>query len=405
MNEPVLYTLLVATLIGATLSMAGEAAKYEAADGLKSTVIFESGENGYPHFRIPTITRSTKGVLLAFAEARFLLSDHARNDIVLKRSTDNGKTWGDMQIIHADKEEVFVNPSPVALADGRILLFYEQFPWGYHCSAGKHHKIMTDDHDSETSQRCFLRISDDDGKTWSGPQDITKTTRNEKGIINSGSPANGIQLKKGRHAGRIVVPMFYVIRINAKARRFVNGVIYSDDNAKTWKKGDYVPFKKDLTFNECLVVELADGSLMINSRARDRGRHVAYSRDGGQSWSEYKADEILKGRWCHSGLMRYSVSSDKELGSKNRIFFVNNFHMTKRANGTLRLSYDDGKTWKYSKTIVPGLFGYAQLVKLEPGYIGCIYEPFFTVREPWEICFIRIPVAWLTDGEDKGCVK
>ena len=110
--------ILKLSMITALSVVSLTAAPYtESTEGLPTPVpVFQAGESKVPYFRIPTIERSQKGTLLAFAEARYLDDDHARNDIVLKRSEDGGKTWGKLQMIHSDKELVMVNPSPVTLS-------------------------------------------------------------------------------------------------------------------------------------------------------------------------------------------------------------------------------------------------------------------------------------------------
>lgn len=162
-----------------------EADPYTAsAQGLADPVpVFQAGESEIPYFRIPTIERSKKGTLLAFAEARYLDDDHGRNDIVLKRSEDGGKTWGELQMIHSDKELVMVNPSPVTLSSGRILLMYETFPHGFHARKGKHKHVsyeMMNDGFGKNTQELLMRASDDDGKTWSKPVELQKITRKDK---------------------------------------------------------------------------------------------------------------------------------------------------------------------------------------------------------------------------------
>ncbi|MGB0774372.1 MAG: exo-alpha-sialidase [Akkermansiaceae bacterium] len=246
-----------------------QAAPYtESAKGLPEPVpVFIAGESDIPYFRIPVIERSNKGTLLAFAEARYLDDDHARNDIVLKRSTDGGKTWGKLQMIHSNKELVMVNPSPVVLESGRILLMYETFPHGYHARNGKHKHVsykMMDSGFGARAQKLLMRASDDDGKTWSKPVELQKITRKGKGIIQSGSPANGIQLKRGKHKGRIVFPLFLCEKLDAKRRNIHNAVLYSDDNARTWKLSNYVPADATGSCNEALISETDEGHIVMN---------------------------------------------------------------------------------------------------------------------------------------------
>lgn len=374
------------------LGMASSSAEIKVADGLESpSLVFKSGEGGYPHFRIPTLERSSKGTILAFAEGRFIKDDHGRNDIVLKRSTDGGRSWGELQIIHADKELVMVNPSPVTLNSGRILLFYETFPHGYHARVGKHHKMMDTGFGVHT-QKFLVRASDDDGKSWSKAIELQKTSRGGKNIISSGSPANAIQLKQGAFKGRILVPLFLTERLNAKKRTWNNAVLYSDDDGRSWKVSHYVPVGKTEPSNECLIAETDEGHVIINGRAgRNTKRAVSRSRDGGVTWDTYAYTTELTNRPCNCGLLKFSYGE-----SKRMYFSFNNSHK-RRANGFVAVSQDDGLSWPMRKQVVPGLFGYSQMVKCDDATLGMIYEPFESPKEVWDIYFVRIPTQWLEE--------
>lgn len=366
------------------------------ADGLKTVEVFTAGEGDYPHFRIPTIVCTRKGTLLAFAEARFIKDDHGRNDIVMKRSTDNGQTWSKLIVLHADKELVMVNPSPVVLRNGKIILMYETFPHGYHARLGRHHKMMDDGYGKERTQRLLMLSSTDDGQSWSKAKDLTKVARAETKIIQAGSPANGIQLRKGKYKGRIVMPLFLTQKINSRKRTWQNAVLYSDDNGKNWQRGEYVPYGEAGACNETTIAELSNGDIMMNSRpASAKMRAVSTSKDGGVTWSPYKWDKTLAGRTCNIGFLRQSYK-------KNRLVFCNNFNNSNiRKNGTIRISYDDGQTWPVQKQLVPGLFGYCQLTRLKNGDIGIIYEPFHSPREEWSLHYMTLPLKWIEAKESQ----
>lgn len=365
-------------------------AKTAVVDGLeKPVLVFKEGESDYPFFRIPTVEVSSKGTLLAFAEGRFIRDDHARNDIVLKRSTDGGRSWGQLQVIHADKDLVMVNPSPVSLSSGRLLLFYETFPHGYHARVGKHHKMMDAGFGSLT-QKLLVRASDDDGKTWSKAIELQKTSRRGKNIISSGSPANAIQLKQGKHKGRVVVPLFLTEKIDAKKRTWKNAVLYSDNEAKSWKLSEFIPVDQTEVGNECLISETNEGHVVMNARSqKSKKRLISTSRDGGAHWSPFEYSKELQNRPCNCGLLKFSY------GEQGRTFFSYNNSLSKRANGYIAMSWDDGNTWPVKKQIVPGLFGYSQLVKCDDQTLGMLYEPFQSVKEEWSIYFSRIPIKWM----------
>ena len=366
----------------------------ESAKGLPPPVpVFQAGESNIPYFRIPTIERSAKGTLLAFAEARYLDDDHARNDIVLKRSTDGGKTWGPLQIIHANPELVMVNPSPLALGDGRILLLYETFPHGYHARNGKHKGVtyvMMNEGFGEHTQQLLLRTSDDDGKSWSEPVELQTITRKDPGIIQSGSPTNGLELKYGQHKGRILFPLFLCKKLDAKRRSILNAVLYSDDGGKQWQLSDYVSAAETGDCNECLISETDAGHVVMNARAgRNPRRAISRSTDGGTSWSPFRFSEHLMNRPCNAGLLKFSSANEGQ-GAKSRTFFSYNNSTQNRANGFLAMSPDDGKTWPTKISLVPGYFGYSQLVKIDPSHVGVLYEPFESPKQKWSIYFLPV---------------
>lgn len=369
----------------------------EVAEGLHSVRVFTAGEEGYPNYRIPTIVTSGKGTILAFAEGRFHKTDHGRNDIVLKRSTDHGKTWGALIPVHADKDLVMVNPSPVVLPNGRILLMYEVFPFGFHYRRGREQGIsfdmLADGYDRKGSQRCVIRFSDDDGLTWSGPRYVEKITREPRDIISSGSPANGIVLQQGRHRGRILFPMFHckVTDRERGQRIFLNSVLYSDDRGNSWKRSKYVPYTSTHG-DECLISEAEDGSVYMNSRSSGANRLIARSTDGGVTWSSFSADPNLSVHRCNNGLLRYSFKSGQNPGI---LLFSHNAARGARKQGVIQASFDDGFSWEKRKEIVPGLFGYSQLTKLGNNQVGMIFEPFGTVKEPWHIDFVAMDIDYL----------
>ena len=128
-----------------------------------------------------------------------------------------------------------------------------------------------------------------------------------------------------------------------------------------------------------------------------RRRCVAISRNGGKNWRAYEYDPVLAGRTCNSGILRYSYENP------SRLIFCNNFNnSSRRVNGTIRISYDNGKTWKISKQIVPGDFGYSQLCKLSDGSVGVVFEPFHAPKQNWTLNFIRIPLEWIEGDAAKG---
>jgi sialidase-1 len=229
----------------------------------------------------------------------------------------------------------------------------------------------------------FVITSEDEGRTWSEPRNITRFAKQPTGWtgILTG-PGIGIQKRHAPHTGRIVVPCAH-----GPVGKWHCYSIHSDDNGDTWQMGGEVP---DPLGNECQVVELTDGRLMINTRSyRKKGcRATTFSSDGGETWSGMQDEPALPEPICQGSILRYSDPLD---GEPSRLLFSNPAHGSKRENGTIRLSLDDGKSWSRSSVLVPGYYGYSCLTRLADGRIGCLYE----TAGCGEIRFATFPLGWL----------
>ena len=66
---------------------------------------------------------------------------------------------------------------------------------------------------------------------------------------------------------------------------------------------------------------------------------------------------------------------------------------------TVRLSYDEGKSWPVAKQLHGGPSAYSCLTVLSDMTIGCLYER--GDGTPYEkITFAHFDIEWLTNGED-----
>lgn len=346
--------------LGLALLLVGSVA--ECADGpeLERVDVYVGGQGGYFAYRIPALLTTKKGTLLAFCEGRKTsLSDDGDNDLVLRRSTDAGKTWLAMQLVHEEGGDAIVtvgNPCPVIDREtGRIWL-------------GMNKK----------NGRVLLTHSDDDGATWATVQDITADASQPAWGWYALGPGVGIQLEHGPHKGRLILPANHR-ETKDRSGPSASHIIYSDDRGRTWKVGGTVGPHT----NECQLVEtLSEGKseLLINMRnhwARSgkkpelAGRRlVSRSRDGGLTWSEAVRDEQLIEPTCQASLIRYSWPVGAE---KSVLLFANPHHPTKRTNTTVRASFDDGRTWPVLRKI-DNESGYTCLTRLADGRIGLLYE-------------------------------
>jgi sialidase-1 len=347
----------------------------KAAPSPQMTVVYRSGTDGYHTYRIPALVVTTKGTLLAFCEGRKTgRSDHGDLDLLLKRSTDGGRTWSAQQIVHEEGGTAKItigNPCPVVDRD-------TGFIWLPFC---------------RENDRVFITHSGDDGKTWAAPREITRDVKDPQWGWYATGPGHGIQLERGPHAGRLVVPCDCGDSKGwgqwaGKGRSLV---IYSDDHGKTWTRGGIT----EKGMNECEVVERADGSLLLSMRnyhGKNR-RAFAVSRDGGTSWSKPVHHEQVYCPTCQASMHRYSLSP------KDRILYSGPGGGG-RTNLTIRMSYDHGTTWPVARILQPGPSAYSDLAVLPDGAIACLYET--GKKGPYEtITFARFTLSWVTGESEK----
>ena len=355
---------------------------------VESVDVYQSGVQGYHGYRIPSALVTQKGTVLAFAEGRpESLADAGGNDLALRRSTDGGLTWSAMQVIAEDGPHSLNTPCAVQVREtGRIILFYHRYP------AGTNEAKVEPGLDGDRICRALMITSDDDGLTWSEPRDITRQVKRPAVATSfSTGPGVGIQLRRGLHKGRIVM------LTNQQGPRHQWNVfaIFSDDGGDNWAYGELAPNPTKGWGNEVQAVERVDGTVMLNARVQDgnKCRKVATSSDGGESWTPLREDPALIEPTCQGSILRLSDPLD---GRRSRILFSNPASEGSRTNGTVRLSYDEGKTWPVSRVICPGPFAYSSLTVLPDGAIGCLFESDGYKK----IRFARFTLDWLTRGGD-----
>jgi sialidase-1 len=167
---------------------------------------------------------------------------------------------------------------------------------------------------------------------------------------------------------RLVIPCDH---IEAETRHYYSHVIYSDDRGKTWQLGGRTP---DHQVNECEVVELAGGRLLLNMRNYDRAqrtRQTALSDDGGLTWRDQRHDPALVEPICQAAIERLRWPTGDRPGV---ILFSNPASPAGRVRMTLRASFDEARTWPREKVLFEGPSGYSDLAVLPDGPIACLYE-------------------------------
>jgi sialidase-1 len=249
----------------------------------QATVVFNSPNDGFHTFRIPSLIKSSKRTLVALCEGRQGLNDAAQNQIILRRSTDDGRTWQPLFRV-AKMDGSLNNPCVVEAGKGKLVLHFQHYP------SGTHEYDAVPGHSGPKSVQAFQVESSDDGVTWSVPKNIsTQVKALDVATIASG-PGVGIRLERGRKKGRLLMP--YNQRIG---QRWSVYMALSDDQGKTWRRGATVDQPSGINANEIQVVELAEGGVMLNARNQATGgtRCVALSHDAGENFSRIELDTRL----------------------------------------------------------------------------------------------------------------
>ena len=322
--------------------------------------VYKSGDDGYKCFRIPTIIKAKNGVILAFAEGRKKsCSDTGDVDIVLKKSFDNGNSWSSIQVIWDDGANTCGNPSPVLdRKSGRISLLST---W----NRGEDKEWQIIDQKSIDTRHVFLIHSNDNGSTWSNPKEITSDVKLDNWTWYATGPVNGIQLSKGKNKGRLIIPCDH---IETETKHYYSHVIYSDDGGLKWKLGGST---NQHQVNECTVIELNSGELVLNMRnyTDDRLRKLAISKDQGISWGDIYSDSNLIEPICQASMINIRRPFKSQI-----IAFSNPNSKSAREKMTVKFSFDKMKTWSQNILIHDGPAAYSNLIQLNNSEIGCLFE-------------------------------
>lgn len=419
LRRPAQRSLTALALLSVIITTTSLTAPAQAEPLFEKQDIWTGGVGGYDIYRIPGLVVTAKGTVLAYCEARKgSRSDWGTIDIQLRRSTDGGRTFSEPAIIAAVDGPKQKNPVALAqnLAQPNEVTYNN--PVAFAQRNGEVTILFCLEY-----MRCFVIRSADDGLTWTKPSEITAAfepfrKQYDWKVLATG-PAHGIELR----TGRLVVPVWLSLGTGGHAHRpSVTATIYSDDQGRTWHAGDIaVPNTEKFALpNETVIVELADGRVMLNVRSEstEHRRIVVTSPDGATGWSAPKFDSALLEPICMASILRVSSPT---VADRGRILFANPHNLDRadgkltdgksrdRKNIALKLSYDEGLSWPVNKLLDAGPSAYSDLALLPDGTMLCLYES--SGAKPADpkklkpyaaLTLARFNLEWLTDGKDKG---
>ncbi len=380
-----LRSLALISIVASSLSLSlqhSNAAQPTAQRSFAPVTLFENGKEGYNHFRIPAIIKAGNGDLLAFCEARSG-GDASEIDLVVKRSADDGKTWGPLSIICESDDYVSL------YEEGRSISVGNPAPVVDRLSKEHPDRILLPF--TVENDRVFLTHSDDHGKTWSKARELTDDVRKPAWGWYATGPCQSIQLQSSKYRGRIVVPCDHRIGDRGKDRGKLGAhAIISDDHGESWRIGALDETYDDgLNANETTCTELSDGSIYFNTRDQNGDapgtRGEGFSRDGGESFAvtdsaKYKyfkpAADALDPPVVQCCVLR--LPELKSYGPGGLLLFSgpdsDGPSGQGRSDMRIRYSTDESKTWQTGALIHEGPAAYSGLVPLGGDRVGLLFE-------------------------------
>lgn len=336
-------------------------------------VLREAGQDHCDTYRIPGLVSTEKGTLIAVYDNRYDRSKDLQEDIDIgmSRSIDGGQSWEPMKVI-MDMGEWGDKPEdengigdPAVLVDRGTGTIWVAGIWA-HGTPGKRnwHSSRPGIEPIKTSQ-LMLTKSEDDGLTWSEPINLTPVLKDPIWYLLLQGPGKGIT----HSDGTIVFPAQFKDHENMPH----STIIWSKDHGENWSIGTGA--KSNTT--EAQVIELDDGSLMLNMRDNRKGSRSVYtSSDLGTTWEVHPSSRsALIEPVCNASLIKgkFHVNGTE----KKLVLFVNPNSTKGRQRMTVKVSTDEGMTWpeKYWLLIDQGRGrGYPSMTQIDDQHIGVLYE-------------------------------
>jgi hypothetical protein len=332
---------------------------------LQSTDVFVGGEDGYAAFRIPSISRSNDGTLIAVAEGRYSSTADPGGthiDLVESRSTDGGLTWSPLTVLDrnpASSTNLSTDKTsacnPVSLSDpatGRIFVFDMRLPNGQGIAVTTTANV--------SNVQTWMRYSDNDGQTWSTAQQIA-VPQYAGFYPNIGS---GIQMVNGE----LVIPATDV-KATSTGNTTYSFALYSNDQGATWQAGALL----NVGTNEESIVQLANGNLLSNTRPNSgTNRILTTSTDGGATFGASTNGFVMTE--VDAGILRYTQTGVNGATQNQILFSYPAGGFTARAQLSIASSFDEGQTYIDPRLAYVGYAAYSDMVRLGGDQAGVLWE-------------------------------
>jgi sialidase-1 len=354
----------------------------------EDVTVFESGTEGYKIFRIPSIVQTPNNTILAFAEGRKNGgADFGDIKIVMKKIQDKGKTWSSIKVVASYAHWQVGNAAPVVdlldpnYPNGKIYLFY---------NTGNVSEMEL--RQAKGLREVWYISSVDEGETWTAPVNITSQVHYPNGTMEgrtytsdkdwrtyANTPGHATQCLEGKYKGRIFIAANHSQGgLKPNFKDYFSHGYYSDDHGKTFKLSSTIDIAGS---NEATAAFLSNDRLILNARNQSgdiKSRIIAYSNNGGESFEKANFDNALFDPVCEGAILNIGKRKGKTI-----LAFVNAADTVSRNNLSLKISFDEGKTWPIQKivngTTDPALIkkdftAYADLIKMGSRKIGVFYE-------------------------------